>query len=327
VRALRLTLRQLQIFRVVAETGSTAAAAGRISLSQSATSAAINELERLLELQLFDRIGKRLRLNDNGRALLPQALVLLDGAGWIERWALEHESQIGTLRIGASTTIGNYLLPAILAGFRDSLPETVRQGWNVHVAIANTARITGQVAAFELDLGLIEGPCHQPELIVQPWLEDELVVVAAAHDPIVPRGRKPPISLEALSQATWLLREPGSGTHEIINQLLIPYLGRLRPGIEFGNPEAIKRAAANGLGISCLSRCVVADLLESGVLVAPRTELPLLTRRFSLVTHEHKTRTRGLELLIQYLEGVRAQPKGIALTRVGPRSRSSRPLL
>ncbi len=311
---MRLTLRQLQIFRVVADTGSTAAAAGRISLSQSAASAAINELERLLELQLFDRIGKRLQLNDNGRALLPQALALLDGAGWIERWALDREAQIGNLRIGASTTIGNYLLPAILAGFRDSLPETARQGWSVQVAIANTARITAQVADFELDLGLIEGPSHQPELIVQPWLEDELVVVAAAHDPIVPRRRRP-IPLAALRKATWLLREPGSGTHEIINQLLIPYLHRLRPGIEFGNPEAIKRAAANGLGITCLSRCVVADLLASGVLVAPPTELPHLTRRFYLVMHERKKRTRGLELLIRYLEGLSAQPEGVAVTR------------
>src|SRR6185312_243180 len=120
MNALRLTLRQLQIFRVVAESGSTAAAAAAISLSQSATSAAINELERTLELQLFDRIGKRLQLNDNGRALLPQTLALLDGAGWIERWALDRESHIGTLRIGASTTIGNYLLPAILAGFRSA---------------------------------------------------------------------------------------------------------------------------------------------------------------------------------------------------------------
>lgn len=299
---LRLTLRQLQIFREVAETGSTAAAAAAISLSQSATSAAINELERLLELQLFDRVGRRLQLNDNGRALLPQALALLDGASWIERWALDRESQIGTLRIGASTTIGNYLLPAMLAGFRNSLPDTARSNWNVQVVIANTARIAGQVAAFELDLGLIEGPCHQPELTVQPWLEDELVVVAAACDPIVPRGRNRRISLEALSKATWLLREPGSGTHEIINQLLVPYLHRLRRGVEFGNAEAIKLAAASGLGITCLSRCVVADLLKTGVLRALRTELPPLTRRFFLVMHERKQRTRGLDLLTQYLQ-------------------------
>ena len=300
MNALRLTLRQLQIFREVAESGSTAAAAAAISLSQSATSAALNELERTLELQLFDRIGKRLQLNDNGRALLPQALALLDGAGWIERWAVDREFHIGTLRIGASTTVGNYLLPAVLAGFRDMLPESVRKGWHVQVAIANTSVITSRVAAFELDLGLIEGPCHEPELTVQPWREDELVVVAGANDPIVPTGKRP-ISLEALSKATWLLREEGSGTREIINQLLIPYLHHLRPGIEFGNPEAIKRAAASGLGITCLSRFVVDDLLKSGVLVAPRTELPPLTRRFYLVMHERKKRTRGLDMLIDYL--------------------------
>jgi DNA-binding transcriptional LysR family regulator len=304
----RLTLRQLQIFRCVAESGSTAAAASAVSLSQSATSAAINELERLLELQLFDRIGKRLQLNDNGRALLPQALALLDGAGWVERWALDRESHMGTLRIGASTTIGNYLLPAVLAGFRASLPERARPNWHVQVAIANTSVIASRVAAFELDLGLIEGPCHEPDLTVQPWLEDELVVVAAANDPIVPQGKRKKISLATLGKATWLLREEGSGTRENINQLLIPYLHHLRPGIEFGNPEAIKRAAASGLGITCLSRFVVHDLLESGVLVAPPTELPRLTRRFYIVMHERKKRTRGLDLLIRHLEGVSPRP-------------------
>jgi DNA-binding transcriptional LysR family regulator len=306
--SLRLTLRQLQIFRVVAESGSTAAAAATIALSQSATSAAINELERVLELQLFDRIGKRLQLNDNGRMLLPQALALLDGAGWIERWALDRESHIGTLRIGASTTVGNYLLPSVLAGFREVLPESARQNWQVQVAIANTSVIAARVAAFELDLGLIEGPCHEPDLTVQPWLEDELVVVTAADDPILPRERQRPISLEALAKATWLLREEGSGTREIINQLLIPYLHHLRPGIQFGNPEAIKRAAASGLGISCLSRFVVEDLLKTGELVAPPTELPKLTRRFYLVMHEQKKRTRGLDMLIRHLEGLKSLP-------------------
>jgi DNA-binding transcriptional LysR family regulator len=313
---LRLTLRQLQIFRVVAESGSTAAAAATIALSQSATSAAINELERVLELQLFDRIGKRLQLNDNGRMLLPQALALLDGAGWIERWALDRESHIGTLRIGASTTIGNYLLPGILAGFREILPGSARPNWQVHVAIANTSVIAARVAAFELDLGLIEGPCHEPDLTVQPWLEDELVVVTAADDPIVPHGRKRRVSLDALSKATWLLREEGSGTREIINQLLIPYLHHLRPGIQFGNPEAIKRAAASGLGISCLSRFVVEDLLKTGVLVAPPTELPPLTRHFYLVMHEQKKRTRGLDLLIGHLEGLRSQPVNLKQLKV-----------
>ena len=123
---------------------------------------------------------------------------------------------------------------------------------------------------------------------------------------ILARSRKRPISLHALRQATWLLRETGSGTREIINQLLIPHLHHLRPGIEFGNSEAIKRAAASGLGITCLSRYVVEDFLKSGVLVAPLTELPRLTRRFYLVMHEQKKRTRGLELLLSHLQGISA---------------------
>jgi DNA-binding transcriptional LysR family regulator len=297
----RITLRQLHIFCLVAESGTTASAASALALSQSATSAAINELERLLELQVFDRVGKRLQINDNGRALLPSALALLDGAQSIERWALDRESQIGTLRIGASTTIGNYLLPELLAGFRERLSDRARRSWDLKVTIANTAAVAAQVAAFELDLGLIEGPCHESSLTVRPWREDELVIVAAPTDRIVPRARRRRVSLQALREATWLLRETGSGTREIIDQLLIPHLHRLRPGIEFGTSEAIKRAAASGLGITCLSRCVVEDQIHAGSLVTLETELPRLSRQFYLLTHEQKGLTRGMELLVKYL--------------------------
>lgn len=303
----RLTLRQLQIFQAVADRGSTAAAAPGLALSQSAASAAIIELERLLELRLFDRVGKRLQLNENGRAVLPQALALLDGAGALERWARDRDSQIGVLRLGASTTIGNYLLPGILAEFQKTLARPNPGALQVQVVIANTAAITAQVAAFQLDLGLIEGPCHEPELTVQPWLEDELLLVAAVHDPIVQQTL--PVTLAMLREATWLLREAGSGTRETIDQLLTPHLHQLRAGIEFGNSEAIKRAAASGLGISCLSRYVVEDFLASGLLVAPASELPRLTRRFHLVTHALKWRTRGLDRMIGYLSQMAAQSR------------------
>ncbi|MBY0411659.1 MAG: LysR family transcriptional regulator [Burkholderiaceae bacterium] len=115
----RLTLRQLQIFVAVAQSGSTTAASTGIALSQSqsATSAAVNELERLLSLQLFDRTGKRLQLNDNGRALLPRALALLRGAQEVERVAHNATAQLQSLRIGASTTMGNHVLPVLLATF------------------------------------------------------------------------------------------------------------------------------------------------------------------------------------------------------------------
>lgn len=297
-----LTLRQLQIFCVVAQIGTTAAAAAAISLSQSATSAAVNELEHVLGLPLFDRIGKRLQLNDNGRALIPAARAVLDGAQSIVRWALDCEGQVGNLRIGASTTIGNYLLPSILAGFRASLEEPARGRLNLNVTIANTAGIAARVAAFELDLGLIEGPCHEATLRVQPWCDDDLVVVVAAANPLLRDRRKRKLSLKELSDATWLLREAGSGTREVIDQLLTPHLSSLRLGIEFGNSEAIKRAVACGLGITCLSRCIVEDLLRSGALVAMPTELPPLRRQFYIAVHEAKRRTRGMDLLLAYLD-------------------------
>ena len=295
---MHLTLRQLRIFEIVAQSGTTAAAALSLSLSQSATSAAINEPERLLGLQLFDRVGKRLKINDNGLTLIPMARSLLDGAESIERWALDRESQLGTLRLGASTTIGNYLLPGLLADFRDGIAEHARQNWRIQVTIANTADIAARVTAFELDLGLIEGPCHEPELTVLPWREDELVVVAAATDPIVPKTRSRRVSLNALRAATWLLREPGSGTREIVDQLLIPHLHHLRSGIAFGNSEAIKRAAASGLGNTCLPRCVVDDLLQLGGLVCLKTPLPRLTRQLHIIVHTRKRHTRGMEQLL-----------------------------
>ena len=173
---LRLTLRQLQIFVAVAQSGSTTAASAEIALSQSATSAAVNELERLLSLQLFDRTGKRLQLNDNGRALLPRAQALLKGAQEVERMAHHGDAQLQSVRIGASTTVGNHVLPSLLADFLGQAPATAPH-WQSSVAIGNTEDICARVADFSLDIGLIEGHGHHPSLVVYPWLHDELVLV------------------------------------------------------------------------------------------------------------------------------------------------------
>ena len=320
-----LSLRQLQVFCSVALAGSTAAAGEAIALSQSATSAALLELERALGLALFERIGKRLALNDNGRALLVQARALLDGALSIERWAQDREGQVGRLRIGASTTIGNYLLPLFVASLRGNLPAASRDGLNLQVTIANTETIVRQVADFELDVGLIEGPCHNDDLLVRAWLEDELLVVASPSDPILPRPPRGRIGMQALRQATWLLREHGSGTREVINQLLTPHLQQLRAGIEFGDSEAIKRATAQGLGISCLSRYVVEDFLRTGQLVAPRTRLPRLSRPFQVILHARKQRTRGLELMLDSLARWRPPgPNGSGRKATAPGRRKAR---
>ena len=292
---MRMTLRQLQLFCAVAQTGSTTAAGESVSLSQSATSAALGEFETILGALLFDRVGKRLVLNDSGRALLPDARALLDGAQAVEdgfRFAARGMAQ-ADLRLGASTTIGNYLLPGVLAAFRQRVPGSLLQ-----VRIGNTQEIATAVADFAIDLGLIEGPCHLPDLVVLPWLEDELVIVAAPTHPLARAARGARLNVRQLRNAPWLLREPGSGTREAVEHVLLPHLQHLAADMTLGSSEAIKNAVVQGLGTSCLSRCVVEDLIAAKRLVVLPTTLPKLRRRFALIHHRKKLLSAALRLFV-----------------------------
>lgn len=304
---MRLTLRQLHIFVAVADTGSTTAGGLHVALSQSATSGALNELEGLLGARLFDRVGKRLLLNDTGRALLPQARALLDGAQGIENQfgigdSADQRPGIAThLRVGASTTIGNYLLPALMASHLRASPAT-----GIDVTIGNTRDIATAVARLEVDMGLIEGPCHEPELRARPWLEDELVIVCAPSHSLVRDDGTARIGLKALRQQRWLLREPGSGTREAVEHALLSHLHQWVHPMQLGSTEAIKQAAAEGLGLTCLSLCAVQDLLTLQRLVLVNSTLPRLTRRFYLIHHRQKQFSGNLDRFVAHC--VSAQP-------------------
>ncbi|MBV6871751.1 LysR family transcriptional regulator [Xanthomonas euvesicatoria] len=300
---MRLTLRQLLIFTAVADTGSTTAAAERVALSQSATSGALNELESLLGAQLFDRIGKRLMLNDNGRALLPQARALLDGMQQIEGQfglgsaAAAAAPLLTRLRVGASTTIGNYVLPSLIASYRSAWP-----GAAVDVIIGNTREVAAAVSRLEVDIGLIEGPCHEADLQVVPWRQDELVIVAAPTHAVAQAAMRARVPLKALRQAHWLLREPGSGTREAVERVLLPHLHHLHSDLQPGSTEAIKQAAAEGLGLACLSLCAVQDLVTLGRLVILQTTLPRLTRRFYRIQHRQKRLSGNLQRFVAHCD-------------------------
>lgn len=284
------SLRQLRIFVAVADAGSTAAAAERVALSQSAASAALKELEDGLGIALFDRIGRRLRLNAAGRALLDEARAVLDGADGIGRRfgrdpRLRHAAPPPLqLRLGASTTIGNYLMPGRIARLLAGNPEA-----RVDLRIGNTARIAEAVRALELDLGLIEGPCHADGLQVLPWQDDELLIVAG-HGHALAGGADIP----ALRRARWLLREPGSGTREAVEQALLPHLHGFADALCLGSTEAIKHGVAADLGLACLSRHAVVDMVDSGRLRIVSTPLPPLHRQLSVVRHPGRRLMPGM---------------------------------
>jgi len=292
---LRLTLRQLQIFVAVAHHGSTAAASEQIALSQSATSAAVNELERLLALQLFDRVGRRLQLNYNGRALLPKAMALLAGAEDVEGLGRSNADQLQTLRIGASTTIGNYVLPGLLGSLLSGAEIGLRSTWRSTVTIANTEAIGGAIAGYELDLGFVEGPVRAPDVRSLPWIRDEMVVVGAT----VQGNTERPITVRALRDRVWLVRESGSGTREVADRALLPYMHSYRRSIELGSSEAIKHAAILGLGLACLSRWVVDDAVQVGKLHILRTTLPKLYRPCFVLVHRAKAPTGAMQHVLK----------------------------
>jgi DNA-binding transcriptional LysR family regulator len=286
----RITLRQLEIFRAVALSGTTTGASAFVPLSQSATSAALNALERSLGTKLFDRIGKRLLLNDGGRALLPAALSVLDGAHSIEGTFGEMQgSRVMDLRVCASTTVGAYVLPPLLARYRS---EPIR----LTLKIGNTQEVVAAVSDFDVDLGFIEGPCHEPEMNVIPWLWDELVIIASPDHALARRAGR--VTSRQLAEARWLLREGGSGTREAVEEALRPHLSSAPSALTIGSNEAIKNSVIAGLGISCLSRYVVRDDLETDRLRILATQLPRLTRQFTIVHHRKKLLSESLHRFI-----------------------------
>lgn len=287
---MHITLRQLEVFTEVLKSGSTTQASVVLALSQSAVSAALADLEGQLRVQLFDRVGKRLVTNEHGRLLYPKALALLDQAIEIEQLFLQ---DLGALRIAASSTIGNYMLPGMIAKYRRDFPDTP-----LELNIGNSQDVIEAVADFRGDLGLIEGPCHMPELMTKAWQQDELVVFAAPDNPLCHKV----LVLEELADAAWILRERGSGTREVLDHLLLAKLPHFKLVMELGNSEAIKRAVRYGMGISCLSRRVIADQLASGELIALNIPLPPLIRTLYLIHHRQKHISNALQRFLSYCQ-------------------------
>ena len=168
------------------------------------------------------------------------------------------------------------------------------------MAIGNTEDICARVADFSLDIGLVDGHCHHPSLAVRPWLHDELVLVTAPQG-LPGLNLQEPVSLDQLRNAVWLLRDSGSDTRETGDLAILPLLHAYRRVIELGSSEAIKQAAAAGLGVACLSRWVVRDFLRQGLLQELLTPLPPMQRQCFCVLQQNKEITPALARLLAQL--------------------------
>lgn len=292
---IRISPRQLEVFIAIAGTGSVRAAAESIHLSQPAVSMALAELERLLGGPLFDRSGRRLVLNEHGMAVLPRAREVLERLRELPGGAADASRQLtGELRVGASNTVGNYLVGELLGGFVRAQP-----GVALHLAIANTEQIVTDVRRFTLDIGCVEGAVAHADIDVLPWREDRLVVCASPDHRLAGRRR---LVARDFRDVRWILRERGSATRALAERALStlpPPAGVL----ELGQSEAIKQAVIAGLGVACLPEIAITDAVAAGRLCALRTPFLDLGRRLSLVLQ--RDRYRG-PLLRAFVETVRA---------------------
>ncbi len=282
---MRYSLRQLEVFLATAQYENVTKAADALAMSQSAASGSLSDLERHFGVQLFDRMGKRLKLSELGAQLRPRAENLLAQAREFEA-ALAGEGVVGQLKLGATLSIGNYLAVGMIAEFRRRFPSA-----DVALSVANTQEIARRVQQFELDVGLIEGELHHPELEAIPWRDDELQVFAAPGHPL---ARSRSLSDAQLQGQAWIVREPGSGTRQAFDRAMHGILTKLNISMELQHTEAIKRAVEAGLGVGCLSAICLQEAFSRGSLVPLSVPARNFKRQFHIILHRKKFRSESL---------------------------------
>lgn len=287
---MKFTLRQLEVFLATAHHENLTRAAQSLSMSQSAASSALRDLEAQFDVQLFDRVGKRLQLNELGQTVRPRADALLEQARSLEMALIRHQD-VGHLKVGATLSIGNYLAVEIMARYMVEQP-----GARVELEVANTSTIARKVANFELDIGLIEGEILHPDLNMQHWRDDELVVFCA---PDHPWAGKPWLTDEELLEADWIVRETGSGTRQHFEWAMHGLLPGLNIKLQLQHTEAIKRAVEAGLGVGCLSAITLGDAFRRGSLVPLPVPHRDFRRSFYFVLQQSKFRSAGIERWIE----------------------------
>lgn len=295
---MKFTLRQLQVFLATAHHENISRAAASLNMSQSAASGALKELESLYDVRLFERAGKRLKLNELGRQLWPRAESLLEQADQLENDLSRHHD-LGRLKVGATLTIGNYLAVGLMARYMAEQPGT-----RVKLEVANTRAIVDRVRAFDLDLGMIEGEINHPDLELQRWRSDELVAFCAPEHPLAGQST---LSDEDILSQDWIVREPGSGTRQTFERAMHGLLTDLHIMLELEHTEAIKRAVEAGLGISCLSRVSLQDAFKRGTLVPLAIPHRDFSREFHFVLHKQKYRSPGIQRWLELCQNFSGQ--------------------
>jgi len=280
----RITLRQLQVFEVVARHQSFTRAARELHLTQPAVSMQVTQLEDSFGLPLLEQLGKRLHLTEAGREVYTYVRSIQQQLDELET-VLNRLKGVGggRLRISVATT-ANYFIPTLLGSFSRRYPDVT-----VSLDVTNRETLLRQLRENTVDLVIMGQPPAEADVEAQAFMENPLVVVAPPGHPL---AREKKIPLARLQEEVFLVREPGSGTRSAMERFFAERGIRLRTGMEVGSNEAIKQSVQAGLGLGLLSRATIEQELElKRLAVLDVADFPIM--RHWYVVHRHGKRLSG----------------------------------
>jgi len=287
--------RRLQVFHAVARLLSFTKAADVLHMTQPAVTFQIRQLEDQFDTRLFDRTHNRVSLTEAGRIAFDYAERIFEQYAEMENAIREMTDDIsGSLTIGASSTISEYMLPSLLGDFNAKTPDV-----RLRLRVSNTEGIVSMVENNVIDLGVVEGPVNNKNLIVEVCRQDDLVVIVKPNHPL---AHKTSVKLSEVLDYPFICREEGSGTREVILEYMFN-LGldkhAMSNCLELGSPEALKGAVEAGMGLSIVSSVSISKELKLGTLV-PIPLDPPLSRDFSFVRQRQKFKVRAMEELLEF---------------------------
>jgi DNA-binding transcriptional LysR family regulator len=291
----KLTLRQMEIFLNVVKEGHLTNVAKAMGLSQSAISMAIKELEKILGNPLFDRINKKLILNEMGRSFEREISPIIKKINDIE-YEFKNTVNKGMIRVGASTTVVDYMMPPIICSYMNNYPDV-----KVALKEGNTKNIVDQIKEGKLDVGFIEGMVNDADIIKEVVGVDELIVVTT--DPELNKK----CFIDSIQSRKWVLREEGSGTREVFLDYIKDKVDHINIFLELGHTESIKSLLMNHQCLTCISKIAVKNEIEDGKLIQVPLKNFECKRHFFMIYHKDKYKSELFEKFVYFTKSMMIQ--------------------
>ncbi len=285
-----MNLRQLKIFLEVCDQKNMTRAAKALYFTEPSVSQAVKDLEEYYGVKLFERLNHRLYITGAGERLQSYARHVLSLDEQVRRELAEHK-EAGVLRVGASLTIGTYLLPGLLATVRAKLPQV-----EIFSAIDNTDVIQKLILEDRIDIAMVESPVNSPDIVEKDIRNDELVIICSPRHPLSQKMRARKADLSGLA---FIIREPGSGTRAIFeNAMREAGISWKRRGV-YNSTEAIKQAVIANLGLAVVSRYSIQNELQTQSVAVVKVAGLRLVRKFRFIYHRQKIFTKAMQVLME----------------------------